>query len=94
MPHIFKKGDDGLLTELPRDYDYTGQMYSNTVMVQGIVLWNAAEIAEHEEQVAKQAEQQRAVEVEREALLDRRAEIIGRLGLTQEEAAVLFTNAP
>ena len=90
MPHIFRKGDDGLLTELPRDYGYAGQMYSTTVMVQAIVLWNAAEIAERKVEEARNAEVQKAIEAAREEALDRRAEIIGRLGLTQEEVAVLL----
>lgn len=90
MPHIFRKGDDGLLTELPRGYDYTGQMYSTTVMVQAIVLWNAAEIAEREAQEAREAVAQKATEAERQSALDRRSEILGRLGLTEEEVSVLL----
>lgn len=93
MPHIFRKGDDGLLTELPRDYDYTGQMYSNTVMVQAIVLWNAAEISEHAEQMARAAAQVAAGETDRAAELERRAEILARLGLTEEDIKLLLHNA-
>lgn len=93
MRRIFQKADDGLLTELPQDFDYTGRVHSLAI-IEAAVLWSDAEIAQLKAHEAHEVEEQKAADAEREAQVQRRAAILGRLGLTDDEAAVLLTNAP
>jgi len=92
---LFEKTAAGLLVEVdPAQAD--ARRAAGTVSHMNVsidVLWTAAEIAEREAQEARHAQTQQAANAEREAHVQRRAAILGRLGLTDEEAEVLLRNA-
>lgn len=97
MPRIFQRQDNGLMTELPHDFDYTDRLHSRELMIEAIVLASDAEVREFEIKKARQErDEARAAlarsEAESKLVRDREAGLakLKSLGLNDDEIKAII----